>query len=97
MQTAYATLDAAIANSRLSPAEIAKTRGAAKQFEGMFVSEMLNHMFEGVKADPTFGGGQAEDMFHSLLVNEYGKKMTEGPRSLGIADQLQKMMIEMQQ
>ena len=73
-----------------------KTAEAAKQFEGVFLSEMMSHMFESVKTDTEFGGGQGEDMFKSLLVNEYGKQMANAG-GIGIADQLQKMMIQMQQ
>ena len=73
-----------------------KTAKAAKQFEAVFLSEMMSHMFEGVKTDPEFGGGEGEDMFKSLLVNEYGKQMANAG-GIGIADQLQKMMIQMQQ
>jgi len=80
----------------LTPRQLQQTREAAKQFEGIFISQMMSHMFEGVGADPMFGGGQGEEMFHSLLVNEYGKQMAQG-HGIGIADQLQKMMIEMQQ
>jgi flagellar protein FlgJ len=80
----------------LSPQSLDKTKAAAKQFEGVFVSEMLSHMFEGTETDPEFGGGQGETMFHSLLVNEYGKQISQG-KGIGIADQLQKMMIQIQQ
>jgi flagellar protein FlgJ len=73
-----------------------KTAAAAKQFEAVFISEMMSHMFEGVKTDPEFGGGQGEDMFKSLLTNEYGKQMANAG-GIGIADQLQKAMIQMQQ
>ncbi len=82
--------------SSLSPQQLDKTKAAAKQFEGVFISEMMSHMFEGVGTDPMFGGGQGEQMFHSLLVQEYGKKMAEG-QGIGIADQLQKVMIKMQE
>jgi len=73
-----------------------KTKASAKQFEAVFISEMMSHMFEGVKTDPEFGGGQGEDMFKSLLTNEYGKQMANNG-GIGIADQLQKAMIQMQQ
>jgi peptidoglycan hydrolase FlgJ len=71
-------------------------RKAAQEFEAMFVSEMLGHMFEGVGTDPMFGGGKGEEIFRSLLVNEYGRKVAEGP-GIGISGQIQRMMIEMQQ
>ena len=46
---------------------------AAQQFTGMFMSQMFTHMFEGVGKDNLFGGGQGEEMFKSVLVDEYGK------------------------
>ena len=82
--------------STLPPQQLAQTKAAAKDFEGVFLSEMMSHMFEGTGSDPMFGGGQGEDMFHGLLVQEYGKQMAKG-HGIGIADQLQKMMIQMQQ
>ena len=73
-----------------------KTAAAAKDFEAVFVSQMMSHMFEGISTDPMFGGGQGEEMFRSMLVQEYGKMMSKS-QSIGISDQLQKMMIQMQQ
>lgn len=73
----------------------AKTAAAAKDFEAVFLSEMFSHMFEGLTPDPMFGGGQGEQMFHGMIVQQYGKLMAGG-KGIGIADQLQKMMIQMQ-
>lgn len=73
-----------------------KTKEAAKDFEAVFISEMISHMFEGIGTDPLFGGGQGEEMFRSTLIQEYGKQMVKG-QGIGISDQLQKMMIQMQQ
>jgi len=57
---------------------------------------MMSHMFEGLETDTLFGGGQGEDMFRSILVQEYGRQMSRGA-GIGISDQLQKMMLRMQQ
>ncbi|HUY68198.1 MAG TPA: rod-binding protein [Alphaproteobacteria bacterium] len=46
---------------------------AAQNFEGMFLSQMLEPMFETVKVDPVFGGGNGEDVMRSFLMQEYGK------------------------
>ena len=97
MQTAsIASSLASNSLSTLPPQQLAQTKTAAKDFEGVFLSEMMSHMFEGTQTDPEFGGGQGEDMFKGLLVQEYGKEMAKG-NGIGIADQLQKMMINMQQ
>lgn len=84
------------ATTGLSAQQLAQTKAAAKEFEAVFVSEMMSHMFEGIETDPVFGGGGGEDMFRSMLIQEYGKQMSKGP-GIGISDQLQKQMIEMQQ
>ncbi len=73
-----------------------KTAAAAKDFEAVFLSEMFSHMFEGLNVDPMFGGGQGEKMFRGMLVQQYGKMMAQG-HGIGISDQLQKMMIQMQE
>ena len=79
----------------LSPEQIARTKAAAEDFEAVFLSEMMSHMFKGIKTDPMFGGGAGEDIFRGMLIQEYGRKMA-GNHSIGIADQLQKVMIQMQ-
>lgn len=80
----------------LSPQQLAATKKAAQDFEAVFISEMLSHMFTGVGADPMFGGGAGEDMFRGLMINEYGKQMAAG-QGIGVAAQMQKLLIEMQQ
>lgn len=96
--TSYpASLDTAMMALKQQPVTAPdKTKEAAKDFEAVFLSEMMSHMFEGLGTDPVFGGGQGEDMFKGMLVQEYAKKMATG-HGIGISDQLQKMMIQMQQ
>jgi Rod binding domain-containing protein len=69
---------------------------AAEEFEGMFLAEMLSHMFSGMEVDPEFGGGHGEEMFRGMLTQEYGKQIARGP-GLGISDQLQRTLLQMQQ
>ena len=55
--------------------DAATTKKVATQFEGVLISQMLNDMFDGVKTDGMFGGGEGEEMFRSLMVDEYGKQI----------------------
>jgi flagellar protein FlgJ len=70
-----------------------------RQFEAQFVSQMFQHMFEGIKTDGLFGGGSAEGMFKSLLIDEYGKMVAnrgslDGKGSgFGIGAAVQKMVL----
>lgn len=83
------------AANKLGAAKLQDIDKSAKEFEGMFISEMLGHMFEGIDVDPEFGGGHGEEMFRSMLVQEYGKKIAQGP-GIGIASKVKEAMIAMQ-
>lgn len=71
-------------------------RASAEEFEAVFVSQMLTHMFESVEIDPLTGGGNGEQVFRSLLVTEYGKTIAKGG-GIGIADHVQREMLRMQE
>ena len=86
---------AARALSNVDPKEQARVKEAAKDFEAVFITQMLSHMFSGLDVDPMFGGGQGEEMFRSMMVEEYGKQMAE-QGGMGIADHVQAKLIEMQ-
>jgi peptidoglycan hydrolase FlgJ len=78
------------------PGNWSRTRRAAEEFESQFLSQMLSQMFSGLEADPLTGGGSAEEMFRSLLVDQYGKEMSRAG-GVGIADAVQKQMLKMQE
>ena len=66
-----------------------------KQYEAVFLSQMLSHMYEGVDVDPMFGGGMGEKTMRSLLINEYGKLMAERG-GIGMADAMKNQMLQVQ-
>lgn len=69
----------------------------ARDFESMFLSQMLQPMFEKVNAGKgTFGGGHGEQMFSGLLVDEYAKQISKGP-GLGVADMVRKEILRQQE
>lgn len=68
----------------------------AKDFESQFLSTMTQSMFDGVKADSLFGGGQGEDMFRSMLVGQYSKEMTNAG-GIGIADRIYSEILKLQE
>jgi Rod binding domain-containing protein len=71
-------------------------RKAAQDFEAVFVSQMFQQMFAGIKADGLFGGGHGEDMFRSLLLDEYGKQVAKHG-GLGISDAVMRTLISQQE
>jgi Rod binding domain-containing protein len=95
--TSLTSLNPPKAGAAAAPQADEKTKATAKDFEAVFLSQMLSHMFEGAESDPVFGGGEGEDMFRGMLVQEYGKQMAVKGQGIGISAQMQKMMIQMQQ
>ena len=74
----------------------AKIDEAAQDFEAQFISQMMEGMFSTVETNEEFGGGEGEEMFRSLLTNEYGKLMAR-TGGIGVADHVKREMIKMQE
>ena len=64
-----------------------KLKEACKQFESIFTYEMLKSMRSSIQKCDLFSGGQAEEVYQSLLDQELSKKMA-GNGSNSIADLL---------
>ena len=69
---------------------------AAKEFESVFISQFLGSMFSGIKADSTFGGGEGEEMFRSLMIDQYGKQL-EQRGGFGLADAVSRQLLKFQE
>lgn len=68
----------------------------AQDFEGMFLSQMLQPMFEGIPTDGMFGGGEGEELFKSLQLDEYAKLMAKAG-GIGIADHVKRELLRLQE
>lgn len=79
-----ATADAAVATKK------------AKEFESVFISQFLGSMFSGISTDGPFGGGEGEEMFRSMMVDEYGKAI-EQRGGFGLAASVTKELLKHQQ
>lgn len=75
---------------------MAAAQKAAKEYEGVFISEMLKEMYAGVSTDSEFGGGPGEEMFRSMVVDEYGKKISD-QGGFGLAKNILKELIAIQE
>jgi Rod binding domain-containing protein len=76
-----------------TPQAVAKT---AKEFESVFVSQFLGSMFAGISTDGPTGGGQGEEMFRSLMIDEYGKSV-EQRGGFGLAAAVQRQLLKHQE
>ena len=95
LDTAQAALQSQVLKAPVAGATKAATVKVAQQFEGVLISQMLNSMFEGVKTDGMFGGGEGEEMFRSMMVDEYGKQMAK-QGGLGLADHVTRELLKRQ-
>lgn len=73
-----------------------KISEAAVEFEAVFIAEMMKPMFEGISTEAPFGGGKGEEVFRSMLLQEYGKTMAK-TGSIGVADAVKRELIKAQE
>jgi flagellar protein FlgJ len=73
-----------------------KIEAAAKDFEAMFITEMIRPMMETVEVNDMFGGGKGEDVFRGFMVDEYGKKIAAAG-GIGLARHISEAMIRAQE
>lgn len=73
-------------HERPAPAREAVMRHAAREFEAVFLAEMLKHAGLGRMRDG-LNGGPGEAAFTGMLTQEYAKEITRS-RSLGLAEKV---------
>ncbi|HIP78348.1 MAG TPA: hypothetical protein EYH07_07790 [Kiloniellaceae bacterium] len=69
---------------------------AGEEFEALFISEMLAPVFKDLKTDGLFGGGSGEEIYRSMMVQEYGKAVAKAG-GVGIAETVQREILKMQE
>ena len=67
----------------------------AREFERMFLAEMLQPMFSGISTEAPFGGGMSEDMFRPMLLDQYADAISKAG-GVGIADAVMKEILRLQ-
>jgi Rod binding domain-containing protein len=88
-QSAQTKAPAATTNAEVA----AKT---SKEFESVFISQFLGSMFQGISTDGPTGGGQGEEMFRSLMIDQYGKSI-EQRGGFGLATAVQRQLLKHQE
>ena len=77
-----------------APATDAVTAESAKEFEAMFLGQMVDEMLSTVNIG-SFGGGHAEETWRSFLSNAIGESIAE-QTSTGIARSIETAMARYQ-
>jgi peptidoglycan hydrolase FlgJ len=81
--------------AQASAKDVQATKKVVREFEALFVGMMLKSMRETVGKDPIAGGGKGEEMFQSMLDQEYSKSITEHG-GIGMAAMLEKQLTAQQ-
>ncbi len=68
----------------------------AKDFESMFIGEMLQPMFGDTEGSDAFGSAESNDVYKGLLMDEYGKQITRAG-GIGVADFVKKELLKLQE
>ncbi len=68
----------------------------SKDFEAVFITEMLRPIFDSVEVNSMFGGGRAEEVFRSMMLDEYGKTISRAG-GIGFADDVKAELIKIQE
>jgi peptidoglycan hydrolase FlgJ len=69
---------------------------AARDFEAVFVGQMLEQMWSETGADGAFGGGNGEKVFRSLMIQSVGQQIANNG-GIGLAASVKREMIRMQE
>src|SRR5262245_55731369 len=95
-----AALDgSALAPSPRLPARVgsaAEAQRVGRDFEAMFLSQMLAPMFDGIATDGAFGGGFGEKMFRSLHVDAFARALADRG-GVGIARHVARQLLQAQE
>lgn len=93
-----AKIETHAANGSKFSAEVMREKAKEKavEFETVFLSTMLDQMFEGISTEEPWGGGQAEETYRSFLNNEYASNIASNG-GIGIADQIYTEILKMQE
>ena len=73
-----------------------KIRQAVEEFEAFFISQTFEQRYATVPVNETFGGGNAEKIFRSMLIDEYGK-MTAKSGGIGLTNQIMTQLLQQQE
>lgn len=73
-----------------------KARAQATEFEQVYLASMLKQMFAGLSTEAPFGGGQAEETWRGMLVDQYADTISKAG-GVGIADAVYRDLLGVQE
>ena len=93
VDTAMDSRVAGLSAPRGQERDVAKIKKLANEFESVFLEQMLKGMRSTVQKGGLVDGGNAEEVYTSMLDSEYSKIMA-GQRGSGIADMIERQLLQ---
>ena len=92
-----ATMSAGLAaRANIKNMSAAQIDTVSKDFESMFVSQMLEQMFGDSQGDEAFGSNETSDVYKSMMADQYGKEIAKSG-GIGIADYVKHELLKLQE
>lgn len=85
----------AVAAAVAAPHGLARADAAAREFEAVFIAQMLAPLFSSVETPAIAGGGKSEAFFNSLLQESYAKAVAERG-GFGLAAHVKAALLDIQ-
>jgi Rod binding domain-containing protein len=78
--------------TKISPQAQAKAKGAAQDFEAVFLNSMFSQMTSGIKGDGPFGDTTGTGVWRSMLTDQYSKSFAKAG-GIGISNDVYRTLI----
>jgi peptidoglycan hydrolase FlgJ len=78
------------------PANVEGLRGAAQEFEAVFLAQVLAKINQGFGGDPSAGETPEQGLFHDMFNDEVAKLISRSG-GVGVADAVLKEMLKVQE
>lgn len=92
-QSVTAKISALGTAKNMSPEQ---AKAVSKDFESLFISQMLEQMFGESVGSEAFGASDTDEIYKGLMVQEYGKMITKSG-GIGIADYVNRELLKQQE
>lgn len=83
--------------AKVAPETSKRLKNSAREYESVFMSQMMQAMFKEIDMNPmSDGSSAAEDTYKGMLTNELGSAVTRAGSGIGLADPIYKSLLEAQ-
>ena len=82
--------------SRVKSMNMDQINAVSKDFESMFVSQMVGQMFGDSQGTEAYGNNDTSEVYKTMMVDEYSKQITRAG-GIGIADYVKQELLKLQE